>query len=204
MNSTNNQNQQTQSQKRYDFCKELGNLLNVYIFNEEITSQITLDASKSAEQIKKSYDELADENRMLKIQLANIQQQANRITNNSYYHKHIKLDTEKERKNTHLSVIEKAQSEQYICCDICDRFVRKNNKQHYLTDICLSIRVSKELSHKSNKYILHKKKKKDVIVAFRNFFIMNYQYVKLKMKKEKFQDRINEMNDKLAPLLKRG
>ena len=91
-------NVKTESQKRTQFCGELGNLLNVYIFNEEITTEITLDASKSAEEIKKSYDELVNENRMLKQRLANIQVQARRITHTVYYQRHIaarKEDAEK-------------------------------------------------------------------------------------------------------------
>ena len=200
--SMNSINPPTISQKRHSFCRALGNLLNVYIFNEEITSRITLDAGKSAQEIRKSYDELVCENEQLKKQILNIRAQANIITENSYYQQKVRLNNENEKKLTHLTVIEKAKSDKYICCDICDRFVSKKNKQHFMTDICLSIRVSKELSKKSNKYILHKKKKRDCIIAYRNGYIMLMRRAVLMKQYTEFQSLRIIMNDKLAPLLK--
>ena len=171
--SMNSINPPTISQKRHSFCRALGNLLNVYIFNEEITQQIL-----------------------------NIQAQANIITENSYYQQKVRMNNENEKKRTHLTVIEKAKSEKYICCDICDRFVSKLNKQHFMTDICLSIRVSKELSKKSSKYILHKKHKRDCIIAYRNVYIMLMRRTVLMKKYTEFQSLQIMMNDKLTPLLK--
>jgi hypothetical protein len=196
-------NQSTLTQKRFNFCNDLGNLLNVYIFNEEITSKITLDAGKSAKNIKRSYDELVTENQRLKQQLADIQTQAKRITENKYYQQKVRLVNTDYVKRTHLSVVEKAQNPRYICCDICDRFVSRWNKNHILTDVCLSIRVSKELSKKSNKYILHKKKKKDLIVAFRNSFIILMKRNELMEKQKDFKKLIEMMEKILCPYQKK-
>ena len=191
------------TQRRFDFCKDLGNLLNVYIFNEEITSEITLNASKSAVEIKKTYDQLVAENNRLKQQLANIQRQATIITQNQYYRQRIIFDVNSNKKRKHLSVIEKAKNEQkYVCCDICDRFITKYNKTHTQTDVCLSIRVSKEMSRKEKNNILYKKNKRELIVAFRNCLIIVMTHDKLRQKKTDFENRIDKMNRLLSPFLK--
>ena len=191
------------TQRRFDFCKDLGNLLNVYIFNEEITSEITLNASKSAVEIKKTYDQLVAENNRLKQQLANIQRQATIITQNQYYRQRIIFDVNSNKKRKHLSVIEKAKNEQkYVCCDICDRFITKYNKTHTQTDVCLSIRVSKEMSRKEKNNILYKKNKRELIVAFRNCLIIVMTHDKLRQKKTDFENRIEKMNRLLSPILK--
>lgn len=191
------------TQRRFDFCKDLGNLLNVYIFNEEITSEITLNASKSAVEIKKTYDQLVAENNRLKQQLANIQRQATIITQNQYYRQRIIFDVNSNKKRKHLSVIEKAKNEQkYVCCDICDRFITKYNKTHTQTDVCLSIRVSKEMSRKEKNNILYKKNKRELIVAFRNCLIIVMTHDKLRQKKTDFENRIEKMNRLLSPFLK--
>tara|TARA_R100000951_G_scaffold104352_1_gene97478 strand:- start:654 stop:1253 length:600 start_codon:yes stop_codon:yes gene_type:complete len=191
------------TQRRFDFCKDLGNLLNVYIFNEEITSEITLNASKSAVEIKKTYDQLVAENNRLKQQLASIQRQATIITQNQYYRQRIIFDVNSNKKRKHLSVIEKAKNEQkYVCCDICDRFITKYNKTHTQTDVCLSIRVSKEMSRKEKNNILYKKNKRELIVAFRNCLIIVMTHDKLRQKKTDFENRIEKMNRLLSPFLK--
>jgi len=191
------------TQRRFDFCKDLGNLLNVYIFNEEITSEITLNASKSATEIKKTYDQLVAENTRLKQQLASIQRQASIITQNKYYQQRIIFDVNSDKKRKHLSVIEKAKNDQkYICCDICDRFITKYNKTHTQTDVCLSIRVSKEMARKEKNNILYKKNKRELIVAFRGCLIMLMTHDKLRQKKTDFENRIDKMNRLLSPLLK--
>ena len=191
------------TQRRFDFCKDLGNLLNVYIFNEEITSEITLNASKSAVEIKKTYDQLVAENNRLKQQLASIQRQATIITQNQYYRQRIIFDVNSNKKRKHLSVIEKAKNEQkYVCCDICDRFITKYNKTHTQTDVCLSIRVSKEMSRKEKNNILYKKNKRELIVAFRNCLIIVMTHDKLRQKKTDFENRIDKMNRLLSPFLK--
>lgn len=198
-------NGKTESQKRAQFCGELGNLLNVYIFNEEITSEITLDASKSAEEIKKSYDELVNENRMLRQRLADIRVQAARITDNAYYQRHIVVKKEDSEKKKHLSVVEKAQNDKYVCCNICDRFLKKSGyKEHTMTDVCLSIRVSKELSKKSINNVLAKKRKEDLIVAFRNVFVMKITFNKKKKKYEEFLALKEKMDNVLLGILKKN
>ena len=194
---------QSITQRRFDFCKDLGNLLNVYIFNEEITSEITLNASKSAVEIKKTYDQLVAENTRLKQQLASIQRQATIITQNQYYRQRIIFDVNSNKKRKHLSVIEKAKNEQkYVCCDICDRFITKYNKTHTQTDVCLSIRVSKEMARKERNNLLHKKNKRELIIAFRGCLIMLMTHEKLREKKDKFNNLIDKMNRLLSPILK--
>ena len=194
---------QSITQRRFRFCKDLGNLLNVYIFGEEITSEITLNASKSAVDIKKTYDQLIAENARLKQQLVSIQRQANIIAENKYYQQRVITDEVDYKKRTHLSVIQKATNDdKYICCNICDRFIAKNNKSHIRTDVCLSIRVSKELAHKQRIYILHKKNKRELIVAFRNCLIMVMSRDKQLREKAHFKSRIEYMNEQLTPFLK--
>jgi len=191
MNSTTTQSNTTTAQKRDAFCDELNSLLNVYIFNDEITSQMTLDATKSAEEIKKSYDELTNETKRLKIQLEQIKHQANRLTANEYYQRAIR--PKKSRKRQILTDIQKANSPFYLCCPICDRFILKTNTTHKLTNVCLSIRVSKEISKKSTRYTLHKKNKIDLIVAYRNALIMQMTYEKLAIKQQEFEKRIKNL-----------
>jgi len=178
-----------EEQSRAVFCEQLSTLLNVYIFNEEITTQMTLDASKSAEEINKTFDDLVNENKMLKAQIKYIVEQSSKIRNGKYFQRHIKTDGDENRKRQHKSIAEKSKDKNYMCCDICDRWILKSGKrEHIMTDVCLSIRVSKEIAKKSHKNILCKKRKIDLIVANRNLLIMLINKPKkLKEKDEKEQ-----------------
>ena len=108
------------------------------------------------------------------------------------------------KKKKHLSIVEKAQSDKYVCCNICDRFLTKSGyKEHLLTDVCLSIRVSKELSKKSNNNVLAKSRKEDLIVAFRNVFVMKLTLNKKKKKYEEFLAVKEKMDLALSGILNR-
>ena len=162
------------NKSRDEFFQSVNNLLNGYIFGEEITTALTMDAAADAEKIQKSYDELLQENMALKRALANVREQAEEVRNSKFYIRHTTVN---DKKHHHLTEAEKLKSDKYVCCPTCDRCVKKHGyREHKLTNICLSIRVSKELSKKSNNYILARTSKEKCLLMFRNLEIIKSTY----------------------------
>jgi hypothetical protein len=129
----------------------------------------------------------------LKRALANVREQAEEVRNSRFYIRHT---TANNKKQHHMSEAEKLKSDKYVCCQTCDRCVLKNGfKEHKLTNICLSIRVSKELSKKSNNYILAKTSKEKCLLMFRNLEIIKSAY---KSKIDKIDKREELLNKWIA------